>query len=101
MPLLGEKLRQLRDKQSLLDVAKVTGVSKIEISRYERGVYFPTPEKLKKLAEHYGVSYAQLRKLYYQETLTDRDEQEAVLAWVVENMSPNELQAALNKRDVV
>jgi transcriptional regulator with XRE-family HTH domain len=93
VPLLGQKLRQLRDKQSLLDVAKETGVSKIEISRYERGIYFPSPEKLKKLSEHFKVDYSELRKLYYQETLQDDEEQNAILAWVVESVPDEKLQS--------
>lgn len=85
------KLRELRGPRSLLDIEKATGITKIEISRYERGKYYPTPEKLKKLAKFFGIAYADLRKLYYQETLLDPEEQEAITKWVVDNVPKSTL----------
>jgi len=72
-------------------VQKATGISKIEISRYERGKYFPLPENLKKLAKFYEVPYSTLRKLYFEETITDKDEREALTVWVLENLKTTRL----------
>lgn len=82
MSLFAEKMRQLRGERSLGDVQLGTDISRIEISRYERGKYYPTADKLKKLAAFYGVSYSELRGLQLDETIKDPDERQALIDWV-------------------
>lgn len=54
--LIGERLRSLRADKSLEDIAKVTGISKSLISKYERGLTDPGSKALVKFARHYNVS---------------------------------------------
>ncbi len=57
---LATKLSQLRKLKgaSLRKVEAVTGISNAYLSQLERGLAAqPAPEKLKRLAEFYGVSY--------------------------------------------
>ena len=52
--------RKLKDV-SLRDAAKETGISNAYISQLESGaIDEPSPHKLRKLAEYYGLSYTQL-----------------------------------------
>jgi len=55
---IGERLRELRVErnESLEDVARVTGVSKSLLSRYERGLIDPGMKALGKLSKYYSVS---------------------------------------------
>lgn len=55
---IGERLRMLRleRSESLEDVAKLTGVSKSLLSRYERGLIDPGLRALAKLTKYYKVS---------------------------------------------
>jgi len=55
---IGERLRELRVErnESLEDVAKITGVSKSLLSRYERGLIDPGLKALSKLSKYYSVS---------------------------------------------
>ena len=55
---LGERLKLLRTEknESLEDVAKITGVSKSLISKYERGQVDPGLKQLRKLVKYYKVS---------------------------------------------
>jgi transcriptional regulator with XRE-family HTH domain len=86
MGLLGERLRELRGNRKLYDVEKATGITRIEISRYEKGNYFPSPKNLSRLAEFYGVSYDELRVLYYDDFFSDPVERRLVLAWAVQTL---------------
>jgi transcriptional regulator with XRE-family HTH domain len=81
MSRLGEQLKELRQGRSLVSVEKGTGISRIEISRYEQGRYAPSPPNLKKLAVFYEVSYSTLRLLYYEDLLTEPEERAIVLEW--------------------
>jgi transcriptional regulator with XRE-family HTH domain len=81
MSRLGEKLRELRGKHSLLEVERGTGISRIEVSRYEQGKYSPSPKNLEKLALYYELPYGDLRILYYDDLLKDTREREIVLRW--------------------
>jgi transcriptional regulator with XRE-family HTH domain len=92
---LGQKLRSLRGERSLLDVTKGTGIAKIDISRYEKGERVPNPERLKRLAEFYQIAYPDLRTLYFQDVLVSKEERDAVLLWVLRNLSREELTALL------
>jgi transcriptional regulator with XRE-family HTH domain len=94
---LGQKLRHLRGERSLLDVTKGTGIAKIDISRYEKGERVPNPERLKKLADFYKVTYPELRALYFQDTLLMPEERAAVLLWVIKNISRQELAGLLDE----
>lgn len=53
-----DRLRELRVQKNLsqAELAKLTGISGIHISRYERGVSTPTAARLQKLAEIFEVS---------------------------------------------
>ena len=55
---IGERLKELRIEKdvSLEDVAKVTGVSKSLLSKYERGIVDPGLRQLRKLITYYNVS---------------------------------------------
>ena len=60
---LGNKLRQVRKLKSLSlrDVEADTGISNAYLSQLERGdASNPSPKKLKSLAEHYDIPYADL-----------------------------------------
>ncbi len=85
MSCLGQRLKELRNTRSLAQVEKATGIKRIEISRYERGMYAPSPPNLTKLAQFYEVSYAVLRILYYEDLLQDPREREIVLMWARQN----------------
>jgi transcriptional regulator with XRE-family HTH domain len=79
---LGKRLQELRGEVSLYEVEKQTGVSRINVSRYEKGVFLPTDTVLKKLADFYQVSYADLRILYYDDFFNkDLMEKEIALRW--------------------
>jgi len=53
-----QRLRQLRVQNnfSQAEIGQLSGINKIDISRYERGVSRPSADKLKKLADSLGVS---------------------------------------------
>lgn len=55
---IGERLKTLRVErnESLEDVARITGVSKSLLSRYERGLIDPGLKALSKLSKYYSVS---------------------------------------------
>lgn len=55
---IGERLKALRVEKSdsLEDVAKITGISKSLLSKYERGLNDPGLKALKKLVKYYSVS---------------------------------------------
>lgn len=57
----GEKLRRVRTMQgmSAAELARQTGVTRQEISRYEAGDRSPRYETLVKLAEALGVSLSE------------------------------------------
>jgi transcriptional regulator with XRE-family HTH domain len=59
---LARKLRVLRAERGLTlrDVEAITGVDKHTVSYAERGIRKPFPTTLRKLAEGYGVSVAEL-----------------------------------------
>lgn len=54
----GERLRELREKRGVRqsDVADVIGVSPVMIVNYEKGTKLPQVEKLKSIAEYFGVT---------------------------------------------
>lgn len=81
MSQLGAKLRELRGTHSLLDAERGTGISRIEISRYEQGKYAPSPPNLEKLAAFYSLSYPELRTLYYEDLFQDPKERQIILQW--------------------
>ena len=56
------KLKELRNEKKLtLDtLSSEIGISKMNLSRYERGENSPKPETWKKLAEYFGVSQSYL-----------------------------------------
>lgn len=55
---IGEKLKLLRFEKddSLEDVAKITGISKSLLSKYERGMVDPGLKALSKLVKYYNIS---------------------------------------------
>lgn len=56
--VIGERLKQLRleRNESLEDVAKITGVGRSLLSKYERGLVDPGLRPLSKLSKYYSVS---------------------------------------------
>lgn len=56
--MFGEKLRYLREHQEYtqIDVAKKLGIGQTTYNRYERGVYEPDYETLKKIANFFHAS---------------------------------------------
>lgn len=86
MSHLGAKLRELRGTHSLLDVERGTGISRIEISRYEQGKYSPSPPNLEKLAHFYELSYQELRLLYYEDLFQDPKERDIILYWAKQQL---------------
>ena len=52
-----EKYVQLRDERGLTDyaVAKATGLSTATMSNWKAGLYTPKVDKIKKLADYFGV----------------------------------------------
>lgn len=52
-----EKLVQcrLKAKMTQKQVAEAVGVDQTAISKYERGLFTPTPDKMKKFSKLYGV----------------------------------------------
>jgi len=55
---LGERLKVLRieKSESLEDVAKITGINKSLLSKYERGQVDPGLKALRKLVKYFNVS---------------------------------------------
>ena len=53
-----ETYRKLRDKEGVTDyrVSKDTGIGRSTFSDWKSGIYTPKVDKLKKLAEYFGVS---------------------------------------------
>jgi transcriptional regulator with XRE-family HTH domain len=84
--ILGQRLKQLRHEKGLLqrDIAKIVGVTDSAIGHYERGLRFPDPETLKKMAEFLDVSTDYLlgitdeRKsnIHWHPTITRKDEKD-------------------------
>ena len=82
---LASRLRELRGETTLYEVEKKTGVSRINLSRYEKGQHLPTEAVLKKLAKYYDVPYEVLRVLYYEDFYsTNLEERSIVLKWARE-----------------
>lgn len=53
-----ERYRELRDKKGVRDatVAEATGIVKATFSEWKKGTYNPKLEKLKKIADYFGVT---------------------------------------------
>ena len=53
-----EKYSQLRDERHLTDykVSKATGISTVTLTNWKKGKYTPKLDKMKKLADFFGVS---------------------------------------------
>jgi HTH-type transcriptional regulator, competence development regulator len=58
MNILGKRLKHLREKfnYSQKRVADSTGISNVQLSRYESGDRNPDPELISKFADYYGVT---------------------------------------------
>lgn len=84
MSRLGDKLKELRDTQSLYEVEQSTGIRRNEIRRYELGEYAPSTTTLEKLAEYFEVTYDELRKLYYDDFFEDPRERRIAIEWAKE-----------------
>ncbi len=82
-PKLGSRLRELRGEESLYKVGKRAGVPRNNLLRYEEGQHLPTEAVLRKLAEYYGVAYAELRILYYDDWLQRQqpEERAIIIEW--------------------
>ena len=55
---VGEKLRKLRGKKTVSEVAKAVGISESSYIKYERGERVPRDEKKRAIANYYGKSVA-------------------------------------------
>lgn len=73
---LAETLRKLRGDKSLLYVEKGTGISRVQIMRFEKGRRLPKVTPLKKLAEFFQVPFQDLASLAI-DALVERWETEA------------------------
>ena len=62
MSLFSLRIQDLRkeSKESQQNVAEYLGVQRATYSGYERGIIVPPYEKIKKLADHYGVTVGYL-----------------------------------------
>jgi transcriptional regulator with XRE-family HTH domain len=60
--MIGKNLRGLRKNQgkSQIDVARETGISQKNLSKYETNKFNPKYETIKKLADYYNVTVAYL-----------------------------------------
>lgn len=58
LEIIGERLRKIRTErnESLGDVAKITGLTKGILSKYERGLVDPGLRTITKLIRYYNVS---------------------------------------------
>ena len=59
------KQQRLASGKSLLDVAKDTGISHQNLSRWERNEVMPTLDFCVKLAKYYGVTIEELFGIQY------------------------------------
>lgn len=86
MSKLGDRLKELREAKSLSlrDMQQELGIDRSDLSKYERGRFVPTPDRLHKLAQFYDLPYRELRKLYIMDLFTDPDDYELVLEWAAE-----------------
>jgi transcriptional regulator with XRE-family HTH domain len=78
---LGQRLKELRGPLSLVSVERGTGIARIDLSRYEQGRYYPSPDRLKRIAEFYEVPYKDLRMLYYEDFYKDPEELQIIIEW--------------------
>lgn len=85
MSLLGDKLKDLRGKQSLYEAANKLGIPRGQLLRYENG-QVPQIQTLKKLAAFYSVSYKELRWLNLEDIYAEPEEREIVQSWVLEGL---------------
>ncbi len=85
MSKLGDYLKELRGTLSYGDVQKGTRISSGLIHRYEHGDRVPTPATLRKLAEFYEVSYADLRLKFYEDMFSDAEEREIARQFFAES----------------
>lgn len=54
--VLDKRLRQLRGKKSLQDVADDIGINRVTLTNYENGMRHPNAETLYKIVQYYKVS---------------------------------------------
>ena len=88
------------------DVSKATGVSTATLTSWKKGIYTPKEEKIRKIAEYFGVTVEYLRtgqdpEGYYENDETARIAQKLhdnpklrVLFSAYEDASPEDLDAA-------
>ena len=71
----GEKITKLKKlkKMSQVELAKVTGISRDAISKYERGDVLPSVEYAKRIADALGVSLDYLVSDSDQEEVLDNE----------------------------
>jgi len=81
MSHLSAKLRELRGDRSLLDIEKGTGITRVQIMRFEKCIRVPNPKNLRQLADFFQTSYSELRQLYYEDLFNDPEERQIVLNW--------------------
>lgn len=79
---LAQRLRELRGERSFVDIEAHTGISRGNLTRYERGLFLPQKKTLKILATFFSVPYSELRALYYEDLFSDDPEElEIVVHW--------------------
>lgn len=64
---LALRLRELRGEKTLYQVQQDTRISRSLLRRYEIGERTPEDEMLSRLANYYGVSYEELKMLYFED----------------------------------
>ncbi|RKN78023.1 helix-turn-helix domain-containing protein [Ulvibacterium marinum] len=74
--MIKERLKKLRQKNKLTQIAlgKISGVSNVQIGRYENGLSTPRPETLAKLAKVLEVDPAYFKDKYKFQDNTHLDE---------------------------
>jgi len=83
---LGQLLKILRGDKPLNVVEQETGVSRANLSRYEKGGHMPQDITLKKLATFYGVSYEQLKMAQFEDLYPEGSEVRTILKkWLFQN----------------
>ncbi len=81
MSYLGEKLRALRGDRSLLKIEQGTGISRVQIMRFEKAERVPNPGNMRSLAEFFHVPYSELREAHLEGLYSNPEERAIVLGW--------------------
>jgi transcriptional regulator with XRE-family HTH domain len=83
---LGKLLRALRGDKPLNLVEQQTGVSRANLSRYEKGGHIPQDITLRKLAAFYETSYERLKVAQLEDLYPEGSEDKQILKrWLLKD----------------